>query len=329
MNKGDGTGTYNPFVQPPTPVGARASPSETTDFNGDGIVDIVVANLNADTLSILFGNANGTFTPSQTPQVGGQPRGVVVIDVDGDGDIDIVNTNADGDNLSLLLNDGTGKFPTTAAPDGGPSGIMFWDSAFGGGRVASQEFGLFAGDMNEDGILDLVIGARGIGGNNAGVVVNVGTGKGGFAFGSLQGPQTSGWQVAVGDLNGDGHEDVATADADLSTTLSKNTVTILLGDGTGKVTPTQTFSQNLNRPFAIDIGDIDGDKDLDVVVSNFSGNWEILLNDGTSKVTASKNFPPAKSASCALLIDVDNDQDLDLVVVDEEQDEVIILRQSP
>jgi len=324
MNKGDGTGTFNAFVQPTTPVGHRASPSETTDFNGDGIVDIVVANLNDDTLSILFGAANGTFTLSQTPAVGGQPRGVAVVDVDGDGDIDIVNTNADGDNLSLLRNDGTGKFPATQA-----AGIVFFDSLLGTAGTASQEFGLFAGDMNEDGILDLVIGARGINGMNAGTVVDLGTGNGNFTFGSMQGPATSGWQLAVGDLNGDGHEDVATADADLSATLSKNTVTILLGDGKGKLAVQQTFSGPLNRPFAIDLGDIDGDKDLDVVVSNFMGNWQILLNDGTSKVTASQNWAPAKSASCALLIDIDNDQDLDLVVVDEEQDEVVFLRQSP
>src|SRR6185503_5399950 len=115
---------------------------------------------------------------------------------------------------------------------------------------------------------------------------NFGTGNGTFQFGSLQAPMTSGWQLSVGDMNGDGHEDVATADADLTASLSLNTVTILLGDGKGKLTPSQTWSQGLNRPFAIDLGDIDGDKDLDLVVSNFSGNWQVLLNDGMAKVTA-------------------------------------------
>jgi hypothetical protein len=326
LNKGaaaTATSQYNPFVTPPTKVGQRASPSETTDFNGDGIVDIAVANLDANTLSVLFGNNDGTFTTSQTPQVGGQPRGVAVIDVDGDGDIDIINTNANGDNMSLLKNDGTGKFPLNQA-----GGIIFWDSAFGMG-TATQEFGLMAGDMNEDGILDIVIGARGMGGNNRATVVNLGTGNGTFAFGSLQAPTTSGWQVSVGDMNNDGHEDVATVDADLQTTLSLNTVSILLGDGKGKVNLQQTYTGGLNRPFAIDMGDIDGDKDQDLVVSNFSGNWVTLLNDGTSKVAQGQTWTPAQSASCALLIDMDNDQDLDLVVVDEEEDQVVVLRQSP
>src|SRR6185436_5371640 len=113
MSKGDSTGAFAPFVVPTTPLDKRSSPSETTDFNGDGIVDLVTANLNANNLSILFGKGDGTFMVSQKPKVGGEPRGVAVLDVDGDGDIDIVNTNADGDNVSLLINDGTGKFLTT------------------------------------------------------------------------------------------------------------------------------------------------------------------------------------------------------------------------
>jgi hypothetical protein len=246
-----------------------------------------------------------------------------VVDVDGDGDIDIVNTNADGDNLSLLLNDGTGKFPNTEA-----EGIKFFDATHGNGMVAAQEFGLFSGDMNEDGILDIVIGARGRNGLNAGTIVNLGTGNGTFSFGSMQGPQTSPWQLAVGDINGDGHEDVVTADADLSAMLSRNTATVLIGDGKGKLMPLAPYSGSLNRPFAIDLGDLDGDKDLDVVVSNFRGNWEILLNDNKGALTRNQFFPPAKSASCAILVDVDNDKDLDLVVIDEEQDEVVVLRQA-
>ena len=66
----------------------------------------------------------------------------------------------------------------------------------------------------------------------------------------------------------DRHEDVATADADLSQTLSRNTASMLLGDGTGALSVKQTYADNLNRPFAIDLGDLDGDGDLDLLIEN-------------------------------------------------------------
>jgi len=321
MNKGDGSGKFRPFTEKPiVPLDQRASPSETTDFNGDGKVDIVTANLDANNLSVLMGNGDGTFTESQKIRVGEEPRGVAVLDADGDGDVDIVNTNANSDNMSLLLNDGTGKFPEDEGP-----GFVFWDAGEGKGMVR-REFGLFSGDMDEDGILDLVIGANGIGaGDGAGTTVSRGVGNGTFAFIAHYAPTTTPWQLAVGDLNGDGHEDVVTSDGNLRN--SKDTVTTLLGDGKGALTSLQAYSDNIMRPFAVDLGDLDGDGDLDVVVSNYFADWQVLKNDGTGKVSLAQAVNPTKSASCALLLDIDKDNDLDLVLIDEEQDEIVVMRQ--
>lgn len=321
MNKGDGTGSFHPFADTPIVLlDQRASPSETTDFNGDGKVDLVTANLDANNLSILMGNGDGTFTESQKIRVGEEPRGVAVLDADGDGDIDIVNTNANSDNMSLLLNDGTGKFPTDEGP-----GFVFWDAGDGQATVR-REFGLFPGDMDEDGILDLVIGASGIGdGTGSGTVVSRGVGDGTFEFVSLSAPSTTPWQLAVGDLNGDGHEDVATADGSLLN--SRDTVTMLLGDGKAGLSSFQAYSDKIMRPFAIDLGDLDGDGDLDVVVSNYFADWEILHNDGTGQMSVAQSVAATKAASCALLLDVDADDDLDLVLIDEEQDEIVVMRQ--
>jgi FG-GAP-like repeat/Bacterial Ig-like domain len=315
LNKGDGSGQFLPFVQPTTPLDIEASPSETTDFNGDGITDLVTSNAMAGDLSILLGKGDGTFMPTQKPQVGAKPRGVAVLDVDGDGDMDIVNTNSDDSTMSLLLNDGTGHFPTSQA-----NGIVFFDAGHGQ-RTVSTEYGLMTGDMNEDGIMDLVIGAQGLAGQNAGVVINTGNGDGTFSFASLAGPSTDGWQVSVGDLNKDGHEDVGTADN------GKNTMTTLLGAGAASVQVSQTLSAMLSEPTAIDFGDLDGDGDLDVVVSSFTGLWALYRNDGTGHLTLESTVTPTSASSCAVLLDIDNDRDLDLVLIDENADQLIVMRQ--
>jgi hypothetical protein len=315
MSKGDGSGTFDPFVKPPTPLDQRASPSEPTDFDGDGVVDLVTANLDAANLSILLGKGDGTFEPTQKLAVGFEPRGVAVIDVDGDGDVDVVNTNRNSSNLSILINDGKGTFtaPSGACPDA-PGTSCFFDAG-SPTRSVDQEFGLFAGDMNEDGILDLVIGDRMTGGT----IVNTGNGDGTFSFASAAGPDTDPWQLVVGDFDGDGHEDVATANSD------GNTATLLKGDGAGGLAVLEHVNAD-GFPFAIDAGDLDGDGDLDVVVSNFAGRWQVFENDGAGALTLHDTVAPQNAASCALLIDLDDDADLDLALIDETADEVILLR---
>jgi len=320
MNAGDGTGAFESFTTASiVPLGQRASPSDTTDFNGDGIVDLVVANLDANSLSIVFGNGDGTLTKSQDLDVAGEPRGVAVADIDGDGDVDVINTNANGDNMSILVNDGSGQF-AEAGDD------AFFDAGHGV-EMVHREFGLGAGDMDEDAILDLVIGAHGMAQMGSGVAINRGEGDGSFSFTSLQAPQTRPWQLAIGDLNGDGHEDVATADGALSN-ASPDSITVLLGDGAGNASAQQSYTQDIAQPFAIDLGDLDGDSDLDVVVSNYGGDWQILENDGNGTIAFARTVSADLAASCAILLDIDNDGDLDAALIDEIEDVLVIMRQQ-
>ncbi|MFN9968535.1 MAG: FG-GAP repeat domain-containing protein, partial [Phycisphaerae bacterium] len=130
-----------------------------------------------------------TYRPQQKINVGVEPRGLVVLDVDGDGDIDIVNTNRGDSNVAILKNNGSGVFGTPSYVEGGGNG----------------EFGLNAADMNQDGILDLVVGAH----DSQTMVVAIGDGAGGYTPGTGRPLSGKPWQVAVGDLNGDGREDVA------------------------------------------------------------------------------------------------------------------------
>ena len=60
------------------------------DFNGDGKSDLVTANDNGTTASVLLGNGNGTFQAKQDFATGSGPDSVAVGDFNGDGKSDLV-----------------------------------------------------------------------------------------------------------------------------------------------------------------------------------------------------------------------------------------------
>ena len=235
LNLGDGAGSFAPFAQPTYAVGNRASPSETADFNADGHADITVANINDNTVSVLLGRGDGTFSPQQTIPVGSVPRGIAVLDIDGDGDADIVNTNQGSGNLSVHVNDGLGGFGT-------PSTI---NPSIGG------EWSLGAGDMDNNGILDLVVAS----GNASQIQVLTGNGDGSFTPQATQLTGGRSWMIALGDVNGDGNLDVSSVNA------QNNNGSILMGNGDGTLQPPTTYnlramgSGSNGFPLATDLGE--------------------------------------------------------------------------
>ena len=301
LNNGESTGAFANFLTPPSPVGDRASPSEPTDFNRDGHADICVVNINDNSVSVLLGNGDGTFAPQQLIPVGNAPRGIAVLDVDGDGDTDIVNSNSGSSNLSLMINDGNGVFGAPTFFEGGGAG----------------EWSLAAADMDNDNILDLVVGAR-IGET---MIVNKCNGDGTF---TAQLPQAAGgntWMVACGDLDGDGDQDITSANS------NDNVGSVILGNGDGSLAAPITYPTD-NFPLATDIADLDGDGDMDWVVASFGGDWFVFENNGNGSFVMAQEIDAPIAASCSLAADIDNDQDLDLVLIDELEDVIIVMRNS-
>src|SRR5712691_4279164 len=59
------------------------------DFNGDGKPDLVVSNVDSNTVSVLLGNGDGTFLPAVSFPVGPNPWYFAVGDFNGDGKLDL------------------------------------------------------------------------------------------------------------------------------------------------------------------------------------------------------------------------------------------------
>src|SRR5262249_26966138 len=113
------------------------------DFNGDGIPDLLTVNSTVDnhgSISVLFGNGDGTFQrPIFTPSPQGALGSAVVADFNGDGNLDVAAVNPTGNAISLFLGNGDGTFQ---AP------LSF--------AVGNNPRGLAVGDVNSDGFPDLM-----------------------------------------------------------------------------------------------------------------------------------------------------------------------------
>ena len=302
LGRPDGTGRPQPLLLPTNPVGCTPSPNEPSDFDGDGVTDIVTCNVGGN-VSVLLGNGNGSFQPATTYAVGTAPAGLAVLDCEGDGDMDIATANNGTDNIALLRNNGNGTF----AP------ATFFDS------TGFQEYALTAADMNNDGIDDLVVGVQ----FQGRVIVMLGNGDGTFAFASSTLAGGSVWMIGTGDLNGDGNMDVHTANG------VSSSGSVLLGNGAGGLGASQVVAM-AGQSVATDVGDMDGDGDLDWVLSSFGGSeWRVFRNNGSGVFAFHVQFPALANSACAAVYDFDNDRDLDLVLLDEIADHATYFRNGP
>jgi len=312
----DSTVDAAPFFATATAYPAGTSPTAIAvgDFNGDGKPDVVLANWNDGSVSLLLGNGAGALGAPAAFAVGPNPWALATGDFNGDGKLDLAVANFGGPSVSILLGNGAGGFAGAA------------DIALAGQLNPSA---VAVGDFDGDGTLDLAVTMTyGFSNITPGyVTVLLGNGSGGFGAPANFAVGGTPASVATGDFNGDGKLDLAVANS-LVGTLS-----VLLGDGAGAFAAVPDVAID-GRPGAVVVGDFNGDGKVDLAVmvnSSLINAASVVILSGTgaatfaAPVTIVLDRTNGAGLSGLTLADFNADGRLDLAVSDQRADRAFVL----
>lgn len=269
---------------------ATASGTESVtiaDIDGDGKSDMIVANMNANSISVFRNTSSaGSITTSSfaapvTLTTGSNPYSVATGDADGDGKIDIVVTNQLSNTVSVFRNNSVTGSITSGSFD---TRIDF--------VTATNPVQVVLADIDGDGKTELVVTNKdastiSVFKNNAtSGVINSAS----FATKVDFAAPADVWGLAVGDIDGDAKTDVVV------TGSSGNIVAVYRNTSITGVVDAGSLSgyagyATANFPVSVAISDIDGDGKVDIVVANNGSNSiSVFRNTSTTGVIDASTF---------------------------------------
>ncbi|MBL8769493.1 MAG: VCBS repeat-containing protein [Planctomycetes bacterium] len=295
MNQGAAT-----FASGPVVSGAgNVFSLEGADVDGDGKSDLVFLTYPNKTLNMKLATVGG-FGATQsyaTAATLGSPDAIGVGDIDADGDLDVVAASLPpATGITVMRNTGGAFTAIQTLP-------AFIDP-----------LDLELGDVSGDGILDLVC-ARGTSNLGNSIAIFVGTGTG-FAPPIEVGPVPFGFpdEVELGDLDGDGREDLLVVGTMTTQTLTGFAASFVFGTGwTGAWVATAPLP-TLAR--ALRCMDQDGDGRLDAVVaSSFANSVAVMSGNGDGTFGEPVAISVNGDATYVDVANYDGDADLEIAAV--------------
>lgn len=260
LGKGDGT------FQPPVNYAVGVAPFVViaVDVNADGKPDLITSNAFDNTLSVLIGNGDGTFQKPVSYPAGPDPYAVAAADFNRDGRIDLVTVNRSRGTVSILFGNGTGGF-----------GSPLTSNIVSPAHVSVDPIYVAVGDFNGDGKPDLAVTNF----NGDRVMVLAGNGDGTFTttFEYWTGASSTPYRLAVGDLDGDSHQDLVVG--------LPGTARLAVLHGNGDATFATPAYYGAGKPSGIAVGDLDGDGHADVAVSNSTDLGTVSIYHGNGDGT--------------------------------------------
>lgn len=281
-------------------VGARPRAVAVADLNGDGRLDVAVANAGGGTVTVLFGDGSGRLLRPASFPAGKEPSDVDLADLDRDGDADLVVANHETSNITVFSNDGRGRF--TRAP-GSPVDT--------GARPHLH--GLATGDFDGDGWPDVAVES-----SDTKEICFLRGGPRGFAAPQAVAVGTMPYsRLGVGDVTGDGRPEILVPGHRDNTVRWVESVE-------GAPRASAPMIRVAGQPWMIVAGDLNGDERDDLVVVQ-TDSVSVWLAGAGGFAEAPYSPRAVAGATEAAIGDLDGDGVADLAIGPWDGDEVTVV----